>query len=216
MRILRIVSILGFGVVAAFAQAPEDLAKVAQEARETATRSLDTLKQLASGASYKSLGFNSADEAKSAVLGDPTLSYYVRLDRLREYQAGADPNALLAGGGEKIVYPVLIGQDVRSSVILEKSGGAWKAASFGGAAFSKLFFGARAAKQPGAPGGSYFVVSVPALALNFLGSKAGGTFTLESLADDRASGVRAGTVRPAGEVFTSLVPVARAYNGLPR
>ena len=53
-----------------------------------ATRALDTLRKLVTAANAKDMGFDDSADAASATLGDPVRVQKVRLDALRQYEAG--------------------------------------------------------------------------------------------------------------------------------
>jgi hypothetical protein len=218
--ILTIATVL-LGTLSAHAQQSSQdpagmTAAAASESREVATRALATFRKLVTEQNFRTFGFSSQDELRGVTLGDPVLSMYVRLDRLREYKENEDPNALFSGVGEKLVYPVLVSGDPRSTITLEKGAAGWKATVFGGPMFGKLFFSARGQRSSESEGVSFFAVTVPALSLYFLGAKKGTEVMLEPLIDDVAAELKAGIALPANRVFAKLVPVARAYNGLPR
>jgi hypothetical protein len=211
MRMTAIIIGLLLSATVTFAQGkPSD---PLDASREPATKSLETFRQLVTERNYQAMGFTSADEVKSATLGEPLLTYFVRLDRLREYQPTTDPNTMLSGGDE-VIYPIQVGQQVRSSIRLTQHGGSWQAVSFGGPRLSRALFEARA-RQAAAPATSYMAVAVPALNLQFLGVKAGQKLTLISLQDNPRAKLTAGSALPAEQVFASLVPLAKDYNGLP-
>jgi hypothetical protein len=180
---------------------------------EPAGKSLETFRQLVTDHNYQAMGFGSADGVKSATLGEPLVTYFVRLDRLREYQPTTDPNTML-NGGDEVIYPVLVGQEVRSSIRLAPRGGSWQAVSFGGPRLSRALFEARA-KHTGAPASTYMAVAIPALNLQFLGVKDGQKLTLISLQDNSRAKLTSGSKLPADQVFARLVPLAKDYNGLP-
>jgi hypothetical protein len=162
---------------------------------------------------FKLLGFHSTEEAKAATLGSPILVYYVPLDKLRMYSPNADPTSIFAGG-EQLLYPVLLGQTVRSSVTLAKMNGQWMHVMSGRPIFSATIFAARendAAKTKAAQT-SYVQVSVPALNLEFLGRASGSTFLLIPLRDYPSLTLRTGQSYAANAVFVRLAGLARISN----
>lgn len=189
MRILTILlAVVSLGTILLAAQmSPEGMASqirsVASEAQPVATKGLETFRRLVNEQNYRRYGFESVAEISSASLGEPLVIYFVRLDQLWEYQPGTDPYRLLAGGN-KVIFPVMAGQQARSSIVVDKVNGAWRAASFGGTTFVKLFTRIRSERAaPGAPAESTFAVEVPSLSLYFLGQHAGGQLMLISLTD---------------------------------
>jgi hypothetical protein len=193
------------------------VAGAVRDSQSVATQALSVFPKLVTEQNYKGMGFESADEARSAALGDPAVYFLVRLDELRDYQPGSDPTRLLHSA-DRVLYPVLARQQVRSSVTLEKGKEGWKATSFGAPGFSKLVTRLRteSSASSGASVSSYFVVAVPALKVYFLGQMPNNRLTLTPLTDDASLGLKAGGAAPADQVFAQLVPAAKAHNGLPR
>src|SRR4249920_1258685 len=70
------------------------------DTQTAAAQSLQTFGKLITKDNYKELGFDSVEEVVEARLGAPLAIFFVRLDRLREYQPGSDPNTLLADSAQ--------------------------------------------------------------------------------------------------------------------
>ncbi len=196
-------------------QTPKDILgsidSVMSQSRDPAVRALDTFRKLVNEQNYRAMGFDSVSEVRSATIGQPLVEFYVRLDKLREYRPGGNPVSLL-DGGDKVIYPVLVGQQVRSSIVLARDSSGWAAASYGGPNATKLLYRTKAAVG----GGQYFAVNVLALGLHFLGTRQQGNLVLAPLLDDQQGRWKAGAILPADRVFGPLVEDAKAYNGLPR
>jgi hypothetical protein len=162
---------------------------------------------------FKLLGFNSTDEAKTATLGTPLVVYYVPLDKLRTYTAMADPVSLLAGG-DRLLYPVLLGRTVRSSVTLAKVNGAWTHVISGRPLFAATIFTARSddAAKSRVLETRYVEVSVPALSMEFIGRAGGTGLVLIPLRDYPALALMGGQTYSAADVFQRLSAVARRNN----
>ena len=139
-------------------QTPKDILgsidSVMTQSREPAVRALDSFRKLVNEQNYRAMGFDSVSEVRSATLGQPLVEFHVRLDKLREYRPGGNPVSLL-DGGDKVIYPVLVGQLVRSSIVLAKDSSGWATASYGGPNATKLLYRTKAA----AGGGQYFAVT---------------------------------------------------------
>ena len=184
------------------------------DAETAAKQSLPTFhKLITKGNYYKDLGFDSAKEAAGAQLdlGAPLAIFFVRLDRLREYQPGIDSNTLLSNSS-RVYYPVLINKQARAAIIVEMTDGKWKAASMGSAGLSKQI----SQVQTAATAPSDMLVQVPALGIYFIGRRgADKKLILIPLADDLKYKLRAGAEQPADDVFARLVPFAKSHNGLP-
>src|SRR5262245_20714656 len=99
-------------------------------------QALVTFRKLITKDNYKDLGFNSLEEVLDSRLGNPLTIFFVRLDRLRDYQPGSDPNTLLTDGAQ-VYYPVLLKEQVRAAIVVEMANGKWKAARLGNAGLAK-------------------------------------------------------------------------------
>jgi hypothetical protein len=181
----------------------------ASDTGQAASNALATLRKLVTEQNFKSMGFNSLDEVKSAQLSDPLPMSNFGLDRLKNYQAGQDANTLLSPSTETI-YPVTLGGEVRSSVTLVKKDSGYAVASFGNAEVVKSLTRYRNANTPGA-----FVVRIPTLGIYMLGSRVGNRLMLTPIVEDTRLPFRPGVAVPADDVLKALAPLAQAYNGLP-
>jgi hypothetical protein len=185
--------------------------KTFADAQTAASESLATFRQLVNAQNYKELGFESAEEAANATLGEPIHVLVVSLNQLRQYERGSDPNKLLTDFNQ-IHYPVVVGDQVRSAILVDQLGGKWKAGTLGGANLAKLIAAARKGAQTSNTSQDT-VVAVPSLGLYFLGHRTeDNKLTLSPLADNAAFGFRAGGAIPAEEVFAALVPAAKSLN----
>lgn len=193
-----------------------DAERDVSETKDVAARALVTFQKIGKETNFKAMGFESADEMTNATLGQPLSVFMVELDALRAYQSASDPNKLLKSI-DKVIYPVSVRDEVRSSIVLQKGKEGWKASDFGGANFARLVTRARdeSAKATTLPPTAYFVVQVPALNAYFVGYRQDNKLMLASIIDDSTMNLRAGIALPAEEVFGELVPFAQKYNGLP-
>jgi hypothetical protein len=176
-------------------------------------QALVTFRKLITKDNYKNLGFDSVEEAAGAQLGAPLAIFFVRLDRLRDYQPGSDPNTLLSDSAQ-VYYPVLVKEQVRAAIVLEMADGKWKAPRLGNAGLAKQI--SRVQKEAAAPSEPDMIVQVPALGIYFIGRRgADKKLTLIPLATDPRYNLKATAEQPAEEVFAKLVPFAKSHNGLP-
>jgi hypothetical protein len=189
---------------------------VQRDTYEVARQALDTLKELVQGRNGRDLGFESPQEAASAVLGQPLAVYMVQLDNLRNYISGENPDQLLKPLNHAI-FPVMVGSQVRSSITVEQGRNGPKATRVGFPRITRLLTQARQKAAAGAhiPEDAIFSVQIPALNAQFVAYRVQGRLMLISLLDDPALRLSADRSTPAESVFTSLVQPARAYNGLP-
>jgi hypothetical protein len=93
--------------------------KTFADAQAAATESLSTFRQLVNAQNYKELGFESAEEVAKATLGEPIPVLVVSLNQLRQYEPGSDPNKLLTDFNQ-IHYPVMVGDQVRSAILVDQ------------------------------------------------------------------------------------------------
>ena len=190
------------------AQAPAQAAPQSGPSHaEVAATSLHTLAHLV--APNKTLGFQSKDEAASSTLAAPLPMFMVRLDRLANYRAGDDVRALFLDEGA-MLYPVPAGSEVRSSMIVRKVDGQWKATQFGRTNLAKAAHEGRArvSSVRGVGESAMTLVEIPALSTRFLQHEENGVPMLTALLVVPTASLRAGETRPAGEVLAKLQPLA--------
>jgi hypothetical protein len=198
------------------APAPSPVA--VEEATRVAEAALPTFRQLVEQQkNAREMGFESPAELERARLGVPLPVLLVRLDQLREYAPGQDPDRLLAAA-PRVLYPIVVGERVRSSLAVIRTGKGLQASSFGAPTRATLVDRARAAsvERTGLAPADHFVVEVPGLNLVFVGARREGRLLLTPAISDRLAGLEAGRTQPAEEVFAALVPAARAPADAPR
>jgi hypothetical protein len=177
-----------------------------KEATRVATAALPALRSLAE--QLPAVVGLKPDEVASAELGAPLAMFDVPLDRLKEYQAGSDPTALLTDV-HTVHVPVLVGGAVRSSIVVKQKGGSWVATDFGQVELSRRIAEVRGGATQAV------LVRVPALNDYFVGTTSGGALTLTPIADVAGTDFRQGQSVPAAAVFAALAAQARQSNGLP-
>jgi len=191
---------------------------IAVKVEPVAMESLAVFKSLmANQQNYRQMGFVSPEDASRMTLGIPMQVYMVPLDRLQSYAGGISPDSLLTDT-RHFIYPVHVDNQIRSSLTMAEIQGVWKAVSFGSPTLIRKIGDARMTSV-GASGTStvsHFLVEIPALNLYFLGFRDGGVMKLSPVMDDARLSFRAGMPQPADQVFTALVPYAKAHDGLPR
>ncbi len=179
----------------------------ATQPQEAASSAIRTFQQLVTEQNYRSLGFESVAEVRSAALGEPLALYTIGLDQLKAYRQGTDVNSLLSLSADAL-YPVTANGQVRSSVTVTKVESGYRASSFGNAEVIKALSKYREAATA-------FAVRVPALNLYYLGQRVENKLLLTPVADDSRLKLSPGKAVPAEDVVNQLVPIANAYNGLP-
>lgn len=178
--------------------------------------SLQAEQQLTTGRTYQGLGFKSVEEAKLSTLGTPWRVYMVRLDKLREYVPNRDPRDLLEDTNS-VRYPVYVGNEVRSGIVVREVGKEWQIESIGRPALTKaLVVAEKREGKAGVTSEPRFVVNIPALNMYFVGRLVDTRVELTSATDDPRFKIKAGQTLPAAEVFGMLVPYARQLKTGPR
>ena len=152
----------------------------------------------------KLLGFDSADEVKSAELGPPLPVFRVGLKQLGDFMPSDDPEKLLSNANF-VIYPIMVGSKVRSSLTVTQSpkDKVWKTTKWGSGPLLRLLW-----KYRSSP--SNFVVWIPALNLYFLGDRSAGRLTLIPIEDVPKQRFMAGQEQPAEKVFSNLRIKAQA------
>lgn len=202
-------------VTTAFAQAARD-ASTTREAYVAAAQSLQTFQAMVTDQNFRQMGFATPAEAKIATLGQPLPVAMVQLDDLRAYRPGNDPAALLRDL-HKMIFPVLVSNQVRSSITVERRDSRWQGTSFGAPTLAGMTESARRASSSasGVAPTSYVLVHVAALNRHYLGHRAGNRLILTTIVDDPVLKLPAGRDIPAADAFGALAPVAQQHNGLP-
>jgi hypothetical protein len=171
-----------------------------------ARKGLDALSQLVTDANFSSLGFQTKTEVQRATLGKPVARHFVGYDRLLK----ASPNvafATLLETQEQAVYPVLVGDAIRTSILLTRTARGWQISSIGDASLGRLL-------QHAGPVGAANIqlVSVPGLNLDFVGVGQGASMQLIPALDyPEVKLVRERRVK-ANEFVPVLVAYAKAFD----
>lgn len=103
---------------------------VPSEADEAAARGLREVEYLLSSTGYKDSGFANAAEVRAATLGTP-YSVHALLPAAVESYDGTQRIADLLVPLEELRYPVLVGGNVRTLILVSRQGGSWEFAGFG-------------------------------------------------------------------------------------
>lgn len=115
---------------------------------EAARKALETLPGLVNAENFTAMGFTSVEEARSATLGTPVPLRTVSYNKLLQYQPGA-PLTQLFEGPEQFVYPVMVGQAVRTSIVVAQQPDGWRIGTVGDRYLASLI--GQSTQQPGAP-----------------------------------------------------------------
>ncbi len=191
---------------------PVNMKDALAQSKQAATEGLATLQGLATQEKAAGSGFITAEEAKSATLGQPLAVLLVRLDQLARYKPEEDPAPLLQSTSPKVIYPVLVGERVRSAVTVTRKGDRWSATGFGADPLVAL---ARQAEGGAGGVGEKYLVTVPALGVAFSATGIGREAQLVPLIDYPEYGLKKGQVLPASRAFAQLVEPAKRHDGQP-
>jgi hypothetical protein len=192
------------------ASAQVKLVEIPKEAHDEAQRSLPVLVHMVTPETYKKLGFQSVEEASQASLEAPMRVLMVRLDRLREYRPELKIGEMLEDTHE-VRYPVSVGGQVRTSVVMHQIEGKWQVAKFGRPELTRALT-AVIRKYPatgGTPAQALFEVKIPALNLYFVGREVESRLLLTSVVDDPRFDLKRGEELDAQKIFSRLAPYAR-------
>jgi len=137
--------------------------------------------------------------------------FFVRRDQLREYQPGSDPSKLLSDFGE-LNYPVVVNDQVRSSVVVVKNNGRWQMGEIGESVLAKLIARYRKSEANQPSNDPEFLVHVGALGFYFLGRYADARLQLTLLSGEPNTKLQVGSSLPADQVFAFLATLARSQN----
>ncbi len=102
----------------------EHLRAVVKDSRPAAAQAPATFEELVTDENFRSLGFESKEEAKAAELGVPFPVVAVRLDELKRFKTGDDPLALLHPL-RRAIYPITVKGQVRSGLTVHAKDGEW-------------------------------------------------------------------------------------------
>jgi hypothetical protein len=174
---------------------------------EAAAAGLKTMRALAEGGDSGSLGVRSPKDFDGATIGGKLDVFMIRLDALKAAPVDAPAAEKLLTSTTESVVPVLIGGQVRSSITITRGTGGFEASAFGEADLQGL------GSRP--PGEGAFLVQVPALGLQFLGSREAGKLMLTPMVSDPRLRLETGRAVPADDVVRQLVPLAQSHDGLP-
>jgi hypothetical protein len=174
---------------------------------EAAQKSLDAYKKLVGPDDFGALGFKSLDEVQQAELGPSLAIKLVPLDRLAQFDRGANPEDLLTDAG-RVVFEVRVAGELRTSLEVGQVGDLWQGQSFGEPALIAALAPLRRTDQD-------FEVLVPALNVYFVATRDGDQLELTPAFDYPTFDLANGKTLPAGDALALLVPAAKGHDGLP-
>lgn len=149
-------------------------------------------------------GFNDAEELSNASLGEPLQMYMITPAALRAYKAGDAVDSLLTTT-TRWYFPVRVGAEIRSVLLVEEMAEGWKAVAFGQA---RVASGLDSLLQQWPSSSGYYpklIVVFQACQFLFHIPERGAD-NLTPLADDAGNA----NLHQASDVVTALIPVVEA------
>lgn len=179
-----------------------------------ARAALETFKELVSAQNYQRMGFESLEEVAMIKLGEPVPLYHIGLDKLKAFPGGEDASTLLTDQHE-VIFPIMVNDNVRSSIAVKKRDETWEAAAYGQANMTKALTEVRQAhsQESGLRYSDYFALQVPAMYLLFIGHHADGKLMLTPVYDNEEYGFKAGETESGQELVANLVKYAQDFEG---
>jgi len=205
--IVIVVSVVLFFGLTLLVPAQEDPAE-----DKGADKTHQTLKKLPGGI-LKDLGLTEEEAAKTT-RGTKLKVYVLGLDKLKAFKSGDNAKKVLVDTKET-VYPLYVGNTLKTSISIRKGDGGWKDASMGGAEIHSLEPVRTAhSKANNISVKSYFIVRVPAMYLSFLGYDKGSDLYLVPTHKHPDLDFAIGKSLPADDVYTKIKPLVAKYQSV--
>lgn len=202
--IIIVVSVVLFLGLTLLVPAQEDPAE-----DKGADKTHQKLKKLPGGI-LKDLGLTEGEAAKTT-RGTKLKVYVLGLDKLNAFKSGDNAKKVLVDTKET-VYPLYVGNTLKTSISIRKGSGGWKDASMGGTEIHFLEPVRTAhAKANKISVKSYFIVRVPAMYLSFLGYDKGSDLYLIPTHKHPELNLPIGKGLPADDVYAKIKPLVAKY-----
>jgi hypothetical protein len=170
--------------------------------RPIAISTLTNLAKVLTPSSSRFLGL-SIEQLAAAELGDPIVVFPVRLALLKGLPRVSDPYALM-GNTAKVLYPVLIQQNVRSCVVVLRYDEGWKLGAIGGTELIQRLTKAKGTLR--SVNRVTFAVQLAPIDLYFLASKVSNSYDLIAIDENSRLHLKTGDVRPSLPVLQDILP----------
>jgi hypothetical protein len=183
--------------------------------QQQSVRALQTVRNL-TPINLTRIGFKSASEANSAVLGKPIQEYIVGLDQIKGFSPKQNPEQLLTKTNT-VLYPLLINRRVHSAIRIRQIGQEANTVSIGNANLVKMIASLQAddSNLRSQNNETTPAIRVPALGLYFLTRQDGKVLKLTSVFDVPSLGLVKGKYESATDIFARLAQAVAKGNGLP-
>jgi hypothetical protein len=224
LQLILLFVLLSRGVMSAAAVSTLNSNELAS-ARSQGSNSLATLKALITAANYNLLGFHSTNELSQATNAEPVVIYTAAQVQLGNYLPGQPYESLLDPVPRRVIIPIMVGPNVRSSATLRVQSGApgpaqtWATANWGQPRLIRDLMRAYGIIPPGEvrSGSVPFAVELPVLDIWLVGYyNPQNAVVLRSTVDMRLGPI---TINRNEVVTTAamhqLAIAAQRYNGLP-
>ena len=180
---------------------------------DPAQEALKLLESLANEYTYKQMGFASLEEVSSAELGTPVSVFTVGYDVIRNYEENMHPNLLLTDLHE-IIYPVVSGGQIRSSIGVMYDGKEWEYTDIGRPNFTNALFEARElhVSSTGRNHEDFFMVNFPALYITLIAYRLeDGSTEMAVVHGSDLTGLKTNELLPGNKVFAAIAAYAKEH-----
>jgi hypothetical protein len=152
-------------------------------------------------------------DASQLSLGEPLPIHYIWHNDPRMLEAAGDDVDKLLTDGDELLYPVLRGNEVISSIVAIRQKGKWTLKSIGGPNWAKALTAARDkhAAATGTAHSEYVVIQLPHMYQTFLAHREDDRWMMTHVQDHEGYGFRCHETQPAHEVLKTILPDANAF-----
>ena len=188
-----------------------------QEYEQAVRESLGTLRGMINADNAQAMGFRSDKEVGQVSAGIPIPIVMIQLDELRSYQQGNNVRPLFKYYQQQLL-PLSVGNEVRSSITLERKDQGLSAVSYGSPGLARALNNVReqAAKQKAIPLARFYAVHVAALRQYFIAyDDTAGKVMFVPVLDNKELDLQAGRELRAEDALARLKTAAQGYNDLP-
>lgn len=195
------------------------------KARLEGTNGLAALKGMVTLSNYQLLGFHSTNEVPGAINAEPLVIYSLACDKLTNFVSGQSLDTVIDTRPKRTIIPVMVGTNVRSSVILRPlnpgnpAGTPWKTEAWGNSHLIRDLMDTYSLIAPAdvQTGTVPFVVDIPVFDIWLVGYlDTTGQLQLRATSDLHLGPVTVFKYEFITDAaMTQLGTTAKLYNGLP-